>query len=437
MPQNINQLTELDDIEDSELSETFTANINCIFQYVKKDISECLDKKSNETVKKLSCDLFDLFKEKFPAYSAKKPINRKAKHLMIEDIFSFGYSIANEQVAHDIDQIFTRNTSLAIASEEIVDEQTDLAQLIVSVSNLQRIVNSLQTKNNELNKKLNDLQIPVCKCVCKGVSPQVDKSDQNPQPKNDGPVNSAATASTSSGSNARQAVSPPMVPRKSDESSLPSSFDSESDDGFHLPQRQRKKKQRAHKKATVKSSKGKTATVLSAASKSKTDVLRPAASAMKRVYVGNVNPAHSAGDIASHIKEVTKTVNIPKEDVKELYKGEDGKSFCVTVPEADFDEVLNSPWPKGIKVRKFYPKSNRPRQKPQHKPNRNESRKHNHGRYRTNYNGDREDSSYQMQPFRWDSGYRSYPSYSSWESYDTEWPRLPRPTRDDPWYYDY
>jgi hypothetical protein len=143
----------------------------------------------------------------------------------------------------------------------------------------------------------------------------------------------------------------------------------------------------------------------------------PAPTTYKEIYVGNVDPKNTVADVVEHVKQ--NVCSITLSDVEELYKGQDAKSFHVKVPDSDYDKVVNSTWPKGIKVRQFYPKS---RGGPG-KTSRNRAGQRSRNQQKRN-------PTQSNQPFRPTYGYWSYPEH---DQYDAEWPPLPRSSGDHQW----
>ena len=428
MSEKIDQLTDLKDLSDDELSEKFVASLDVIFQYAKSDIVETIDTKSQDVLKNLRQVLWDLFKINFPAYANRKPINRIKKHLIVKDIFQLGYSITNEDTCQDIDQVFTKDETPADCSDEESPEDApqDLAQVISIITKLQQEVNSLKKSNKELHKKLNGS--PVCSCKCLEKS----RAGDTPTPS----TSTECPPSHQERKDSKNPVDPKVVIDIEDHSSAPSSI--ESDDEGWEQQKSRKKKHIRNKTVSVRSSKQPESKGLLAAKIKTSPGLKAAHSNVKReVYVGNLDPNSTAADIIAHIKN---DVKISNSDIRELSKREDVKSFCLKVCEDDYDKVLQASWPKGIKVRQFYPHSQRGTvNASDRKPSHNKTRH----RYANKDTRSTRNSKIRYQPFRTNpqaqshQAYYSYDEYDQFYEYERQWPSLPSNRWDHEWYDSY
>ena len=109
MATRITLLSEFKTIDDSHLAITFTENLDSIFSYNHKDIAITLDERVADALATLRNELFEKIKTNFPEYQSKCLIARKAKHLLIQDIIQFGYSIVNKNVTREMEKAFSKN----------------------------------------------------------------------------------------------------------------------------------------------------------------------------------------------------------------------------------------------------------------------------------------------------------------------------------------
>ena len=428
----INSLTDLENIGDDSVVETFMLNLTLIFQYAQTDIIETLDKRSDSSLTALRERLCDEIKSNFPAYQLRRPISRRVKHLFTHDIFHLGYSIVNEGVSREAEKAFDKandeEASPVVEPDEEDDTQLngEMAQLISTVAKLQETVNSLRTENKMLTKRIDEL--PVCKCAV---------SHEDRTIRDEPPVNQAGNSTTAVVEQVVKACSSKddaAVEVSSNSSNSSSDSENESTDQRDQRSKKRKKSKTGSKnkclvaKSVLKASNApsKNHVAINPQSQLKAASI---SSAVKEIYVGNVSPESSASDIADHIKDIA--TPIATKDVRELYKGPDAKSFCVKVPESDFHKVVGATWPTGIKVRQFYPRSNganhKKNQRGWHRnrgPHQGVKAANRRGQYRG-----QPKNTYQEQPFR------VSPDYNQSDWYDSEWPPLSRSTQDRQWEY--
>ena len=109
MATRITLLSDLKTIDDSHLAITFTENLDSIFSYNHKDIANTLDERVADALTSLRNELFEKIKTNFPEYQSKCLIARKAKHLLIQDIIQFGYSLVNKNVTREMEKAFSKN----------------------------------------------------------------------------------------------------------------------------------------------------------------------------------------------------------------------------------------------------------------------------------------------------------------------------------------
>ena len=92
--ERINNLSELEAVQDNIFQQVFWANRVLIFSNAKADIEDALTKRNNiDTLQSLRDMLIVVAKEMFSSYSDRTPISRRAKNLVINDIYNLGYSI--------------------------------------------------------------------------------------------------------------------------------------------------------------------------------------------------------------------------------------------------------------------------------------------------------------------------------------------------------
>jgi hypothetical protein len=284
-------------------------------------------------------------------------------------------------------------------------------------------MNSLKKENKRLNKKLDELQPPVCRCPCVG-QPAANYDQSSSSPAN---IDDTAAAGHNGETSVKRVACADADSSESSSSDSQESTDSESN---QTEQSKKRKKAKHHKNhAVTKVPKNQIVqpspkTTLRSAGQcteisNQSSLKAAGAPVTKEVYIGNVDPDHTAEDIVAHIKQNIGITTLSRKDVRVLYTGQDAKSFCVSTAENDFNKILNASWTSGIKVRQFYPRSGKGRSSRNGKPQRRwrgGDSKHISQSPRYHYN------QYGEQPFR------AYPrfQYHSEHDYDEEWPRLPR-----------
>ena len=411
-------LSDLKTIDDEGVAKAFFENMEMIFQFALKDITAVLEEKQTDVLGTIRQELCDKMKNSFPEFHARRPINRKAKHLIVQDIFQLGYSLVNKSPTKEAEKAFEKvdiqiNNGVDDDDGEGEDNTSqdigEMARLLTTVANLQKNVNFLMKENNKLNMRLNAL--PPCKCACPAAS------------------TSGASASRSIGQDSNAGGD--SIPSKAvDDFSLSDTGTETEEDESKCPNRTVSRKEKRHKNKAIKT-RTPSHRQIKASSLSKSSHLKaaPIHSEYMQVYVGNVDPETSTTDVTEHIKQHADSVVIS--EIHDLYKGKDARSFRITVADSDFNKVINTPWPKGIKVRKFYPKKkHEPRKnsldrskKPSDPTQRVSAGKRDQNRYARHPN-----PQYYTQPSRFTPSYSPYSEY-----YESEWPSLPRPWRDHPW----
>ena len=101
----ITDITELDVLDSSNFVNSFVACKGRIFEYTQSGIVTCLTKRDCDTLTALWVKLYDGVKTTFLDFALRLPMNRKAKHLMVPDIFHLGYSLTNNSPSRDLDKV--------------------------------------------------------------------------------------------------------------------------------------------------------------------------------------------------------------------------------------------------------------------------------------------------------------------------------------------
>lgn len=444
MAQNITQLDDLKTVDTEAVTETVIKNLNLIFQYNQEDIADVLTVHTLDVLQSLRTELSKNLVNKHQEYNSRTLISRKVKHLVVQDIINFGYSIANDNLARDVDKAFTRidsNTNRPDSGDTEESTVTEMAEILRLITVLQEDMNALKAENKNIKKQLRDIVPCKCKSSHTPGTASGPSHDVNPIPSTSGSGVSVTDPPATSGSlNGHSADSVPLQGSTTKNSDAPitnqltpnpaaipiSSTDSEStteDDDvakFQLSYRELKRKRKQERRASKSN-----ATLRAAKTQAPTTgTLRAATSHVPTsdIYVGNVDPAHSVQDIVSHIKKIP--VDIGTSNVAQLRKGNDWKSFRVSINRNDYNKVLHATWPKGIKVRPFAEQKGKHQKRNARKgprPSRN------------------------TQPFRtrsddWYDPYYEYHQqeptyeYDVSESYDRHFPRLQRQSWDHYYY---
>ena len=317
----ITSLDQLHGLEDELFSDVFANNINVIFQYAEKDISDTLDGKELEIVLTIRQSLCNKVKSLFPEFSPRQPINRKAKHLAIQDVIFLSNSILRDSAVRDMEKVFVSN------NKPPIDAEPDLLLPDLDATDPDSVASQLKVFNDEikeLRRLLAGVKQQSCNCRCAdpkpvhgtstptGITTESNKADPQHEERSDNNADSSVECSSGS----------------SDED-----HNEDHNEGFVLP---RNRKETRKRSKTIKSATAPTAA--------------PPRSQTKAMYLGNVNPKCKAVDIKKHLEK--NRINITKSDILQLHHGEDYASFRVAVPSSKY-EAASKIWSKGVKVRPY------------------------------------------------------------------------------------
>ena len=159
----ITSLDQLHGLEIEHFSEVFVNNIGVIFQYAEKDISDTLDGKDDDTVLAIRQSLCNKVKNLFPEFSPRKPINRKAKHLAIQDIIYLSNSILRDNAVRDMEKVFlAKSPNDADAEPELMLIDFDAADPVSVASQLRVFCDEIKKLKGTLAKVLQKS----CNCKC-------------------------------------------------------------------------------------------------------------------------------------------------------------------------------------------------------------------------------------------------------------------------------
>ena len=368
-------------------------------------------------------------------------MNRKIAKTVSSDIVQLGYCIVNKQLTRDVEK-FTSSVKPAGEKHttdviQLSDDIQGLSELIIVVIGLRKEVNDLrdlvavvQAENEELKMSINPSATaagspPVTSDSSNPISVTDKDSDDAVQPSK-AEVPSTSAKSTSCDILSIKVPNALLSQKRGSSSDLESSSESDSSSESQLPpmtlveSRKKKLKNKRHPRAPKK--------VIKAASTSDKNLPAPktdSAASVKEVYIGNVDPSILTSDIVSHLQ--SHDIQVKKNDVRTLAKGDDYHSFCVKIPIVNSKKVLEtgtkSIWPKGLKVRPFTQKNATHVQKRAVKP----VSSHKRPKFPTN----------RSIPANYDNYWQRTASYSSPRdgqrisySRTSEWPPLPsHPTR--------
>ena len=330
----ITTLDQLTNVNDELYAEVFESNINVIFQYSEKDISSVLESKELEVVLNTRNNLCDKVKQSFPEFANRRFINRKVKHLAIQDIISMANSILRDGAVREMEKVFvTKSPAEVEADSDLISIDFDANDPASVATEIRLLASEINRLRSQYDSSLAQHQ---CQCNCLAVSSERSVPQAVACSSNTEDIPSAAI----SNNNNHSVID---VTTKSNESSASGSSDEEGDGpSFQVSQKNRKKR-----KPTVKS--------VSPASQMSYDGTK------RDMYLGNVNSKCNVYKIRQHIQR--HGYNILDKDIALLHKGSDYTSFRVSVPSAKYD-MISKIWSKGIKVRPFSP-SKGPRGNPQ------------------------------------------------------------------------
>ena len=419
--QVLQNLNDIKSVTDSELSEVFCNNLQLIYQYAGKDITDAIENRDLTVLGELCAHLFEKLQESFPELQHKTLVTRRVKHTQLNDIFQIGYSIVNKSVSKDLEKAFVPSATNNASASSDDDSGTvqDLSQLIGTVSSLmirigtlEKDIVALQKSNRDFEKLVAELQgMRAVQPANPGPSTtNSEASDRDSsQTNNAGSQQSDQVTGPSSANSPGSSVDPPPKTSTSGTSdSSPSS--TEDEEGF--VEYQSKKKHKKRKRKTQKQGKhlptatttlraatsavpAQSQTSLKAATSTGQQSTSTNKSATKPLYLGNVHPSSTIQDIRNHLAKYG--VHVSAEDVRPLAKGVKSCSYRAEIPEANFSSLISdsSVWPEGLKVREFFPAPQHKRRsgsnaRPHHRNSRFNLSKHN-PRF---HHGDRHDNRY-------------------------------------------
>ena len=317
----ITNLNELRQVSDNDFTATFINSINNIFAWAQCDIINTLNDRDQDLLVALRNQLSDQIKEVFPTMSGRMPVNRRVKHLIVKDIFIMGESLTKETITNDLEKVvFLPNGEFPNISPGDENESTQansLSVIIAMLKELQSAVSDISTENRQLREKIDSLNTNKCACKC------IDPTRVTPSQS----VEANQAVVTPGGSNAE--VASELGVQTSCNPSTSGSIN------------------------TINTVKPLTAAAPRNTAKTNPPPSTPSPT-KKELYVGNVDGHNSGSDIASHLRD--KGIDIATSAVRPLRQGQDVSSFCVKLPEKDFNKAVSSDqpiWPKGIKVRPF------------------------------------------------------------------------------------
>ena len=327
-------MDQLKSITDDLFADVFVNNITVIFQYAENDISSVLNEKHFDIVSSIRNTLCNKVKVSFPDYSSRLPINRKAKHLAVQDIIYLSNSILRDCAVRDMDKVF-----VAKFQEDETDfmmpefDANDPALVAAQMRSLAAEIKRLHSCVKELMQHKCSCKEPTTGDIAKTligagsfVSDNKSKTNFNPAKRIETKVDESHQPITS-------------------ELTSSTSTDDETD-SFHLMTSRRitRKKQRKVGPGNA------------------LNVAPAMACERKELYVGKVNPKCTALDIKLHIQ--SNGLKLSMKDIYQLHQGDDYSSFRITLP-ADKFEMISKIWSQGIKIRP-YTQNTGPNKKVQH-----------------------------------------------------------------------
>ena len=359
-PQNdrckkINDIKAFTEVNDCDFSDVFVANQEFIFQYNKINVLEMLECREIKVLDSLRSKLAETLQSNFPGLSTKVLCNRRAKNTYSNDIFLLGLSIVNNALNIDVEKIFIAKAASMIPDpqddETTENELTSLPELISCITSLKRTIIRLENELKATNQKFDILSDSITRMNAvkdpEAPTPAAEPPTQdqaNPPEGNEGEAEADSGRSTE-------------VICISSTSESDSSADSEQDE-YQVQRLEKKSKRRKKQRAQQKNS----TPGLLAASSSQTALVTPPAkdnaANVKELYLGNVHTDTSVHTVCSHLSSLN--INVQPSDVKQLSQTKQSKSYKISIPTVHYEKVLSKErpvWPKGVKVRPFYPKN--------------------------------------------------------------------------------
>jgi hypothetical protein len=149
-------LTVINDLDNADnFCELYKNSLKVIHQYANFDIQQVLEKQEMCTLMNLHKMLGDQVQHVFLEYKDKRAINRQAKPKAISDIITMGISIVNESATRDLDSVFVARKYQDGSSQQdnsplISLDTSEFSQLLITVINMRRELDSMQIKLNNL-----------------------------------------------------------------------------------------------------------------------------------------------------------------------------------------------------------------------------------------------------------------------------------------------
>lgn len=359
----IKQLTDITDIPLANIDEVFENSLQCVFGYPQIDIQNTLGQLDMDTLMKISKKLCENIVTIFPEYKDRRCVNRVAKHKLIADIYSLGYSLVNKKAMRELEKIFPQKL---VQNKETTDDEAELSNLIKTITSLKRRLDevekelsSVKINNIALGERVKAFELSRT-AESKGVR-QHNEENSNRQDvgvlNRNVPSDSEPSSDTDDDTSATP-INRPTHPHGShaeggDENGAEDCRDVEGVEGvdvpageFRLPSHQIKKiKQKKKRQKNNKSRDSKPQTA------SGNNISASPTIMLSEIYVGQVDPGHSEEDIREHLRSmgVCEQVLVTTLSHKQTYR-----SFKVCVPSSDLKNVLNvNMWPRGLVIRPF------------------------------------------------------------------------------------
>ena len=141
--QKISTLEALSTVEGAQFPMVFAASLEYIYQYSAIDIKNTLNTMEQDVLVITRSLLYDTWIVQFPQYKEKRMIDRRVKHLLVNDIYIIGLCIQNEHISNDLDKIFQSSTEAGVKGNSDTAYVPDLLQ---AIGNLTEQVELLREK---------------------------------------------------------------------------------------------------------------------------------------------------------------------------------------------------------------------------------------------------------------------------------------------------
>ena len=444
-------------VSDGDFSTVFTDNLERIFQYNKNSVVDILKSRDTAVLDPLRLSLAHKLQIDFPGLTNKVLHNRKVPNTSASDIYLIGYSIVNNALSLEVEKVFVeKSPNLTVVSQQdttVENELTTLPQMAICITALKKIITKLQEDLQVMNSKYEGLRDSMAKMETDRKQ-ATQRSNTNHEAR-DSAGNSSDATSTQAGNDAAimktddtgSKHNPISILVSSEHESSSHSSGTELSDDEYQVQKQEKKRLKKKKK----NRQGHSDPDLLAAFPQNSEGGIPTAkdnnvvrSDAKDIYLGKVHVDSTIRSVCAHLRK--HNIILEPSSVKQLSHTKDSKSFRISIPEVHQQKVLakdDSLWPKGVKVRPFYPrKENRSSSRTSelrsvktdrgagrhYRPNSRPSRQQQQRQARYN-NFDREwprlPQSYHQSNDKSDWYYEDHEQYDSWDNewYSGEWYR--------------